>query len=253
MIQKTIVPNISPTITPKTTPIVVPEPIVSIPPASIPYTSFDSIYSLFFAQIDDYEMGAMEEEDALEFLYNQLLISTTGFTCCKKDLTSLTPFTVGEMPVNFGTGNTISIIQGLPLIHKNLEFNLYENGIMLEKILDYTVSLTYQNSEVVDIIITKVNPKISSNVVISWTFSGQFNCTLSLDEQYILAMGMLQSWLNHKIYREQNLRMVIGDTDYKGYSSANLLGKLMNLRDSLKLELRERKMKYSYKGFTGLY
>lgn len=225
-------------------------PVNLTPP--LPFTSFDSVYSLFFAQIDDYELGAMAQEDALEFLYNQLLISISDFSYCKKDLTQIAPFQVGDIAVNFGGGNQVSIIQDLPVIDQNLDFKLYNNGEPLQENLDYTVKITHQNQVISDIVITKINTKLPDNLVVTWLFGGSFNVVLTVDEQYILALGMLASWLNHKIYREQNLRMVIGDTDYKGYSSANLLGKLMNLRDSLRLELKERRVKYSYKGFKGL-
>lgn len=63
---------------------------------------------------------------------------------------------------------------------------------------------------------------------------------------------MLESWLNHKLLQEQNLRQYIGDVDYKGYSSASLLSKLTDLREKIKKENRIRRIKYSYQGSEGL-
>lgn len=215
-------------------------------------TSFDSIYSLFFSQIDDYELGKMAEEDAVEFLYNQLLISTVNFTCCKKDLSKYTPFDLGEISIIFGEGNQVSILQDLPVIHKNLSFKLYDGDKLLIENIDYKVVRAREGDIITDILITKLNKSLPDTLTASWIFSGEFTEDLTIDEQYILALGMLASWLNHKIFREENLRQVIGDTDYKGYSSANLLSKMTALRESLRLEIKEKMVKYSYKGFKGL-
>lgn len=60
------------------------------------------------------------------------------------------------------------------------------------------------------------------------------------------------AWLNHKILREQNLKQIIGDTDYKGFSPANLVAKLTTLQEQYSQEIRTKRVSYSYNNFTGL-
>lgn len=215
-------------------------------------TSFDNIYSLFFSQIDDYELGAMTESDALEFLYNQLLISIVEFKKCKKDLTKLTPFSLGKLAINFNGNTEVSIIEDLAFIHKNLNFTITNGDTILKENSDYSIRIENDSNMITDIIITKLNKELPDILQVNWYFSGEFEETLDIEEQYILALGMLNSWLNHKIFRERNLRQTIGDIDYKGYSSANLLAKLTLLQAQTIQQLKIKKVNYSYNNFNGL-
>lgn len=74
---------------------------------------------------------------------------------------------------------------------------------------------------------------------------------LSLEEIYILALGMTAHWLSPKIKREENLRQMMNDRDYKQLSNASMLNRLLNLDDSIKKEIRSYKQRYAFKKFKG--
>lgn len=74
---------------------------------------------------------------------------------------------------------------------------------------------------------------------------------LDLDEIYILALGMTQHWLSPKIKREENLRQMMNDRDFNQVSSANMLGKLLQLNKTVKEEMRMCKQRYAFKNFKG--
>ena len=74
------------------------------------------------------------------------------------------------------------------------------------------------------------------------------NDDLTLDEKYILSRGMLLYWLQPKINTEDLIRNRITDGDYTIKSPANLLEKLLKLKDSTEKDLKRRKINYSYRG-----
>lgn len=81
----------------------------------------------------------------------------------------------------------------------------------------------------------------------------QFNEELSDEEQWIIAHGMVLSWLEPKIKRERLLRDAISDRDYKESSHANQLKELLNLESSTRDRLKEYLINYTYNNFDGLY
>lgn len=81
----------------------------------------------------------------------------------------------------------------------------------------------------------------------------QFNDELSLEEQWIIANGMVLSWLEPKLKRERLLRDAITDRDYKETSHANQLKELMNLEEITKRKLKEYIISYTHNDFDGLY
>lgn len=74
---------------------------------------------------------------------------------------------------------------------------------------------------------------------------------LDLDEIYILSLGMTAHWLSPKIKREENLRQMMNDRDYKQLSNASMLNRLMNLDMRTKKEIRRYKQRYAFKNFKG--
>lgn len=74
---------------------------------------------------------------------------------------------------------------------------------------------------------------------------------LSYDEIFILANGMILYWLKPKILREDNLKTLLTDSDYNQKSPANMLQKLIMLKDSTEKDFLEMKIEYTYKDFSG--
>lgn len=81
----------------------------------------------------------------------------------------------------------------------------------------------------------------------------QFNEVLTNEEQWIIANGMVLSWLEPKIKRERLLRDAISDRDYKESSHANQLKELSNLESATRDKLRSYIISYTHNDFDGLY
>lgn len=81
----------------------------------------------------------------------------------------------------------------------------------------------------------------------------QFNVDLTGEEQWIIANGMVLSWLEPKIKRERLLRDAISDRDYKESSHANQLKELMNLESATRLKLHSYIVSYTHNDFDGFY
>jgi len=81
----------------------------------------------------------------------------------------------------------------------------------------------------------------------------QFNEDLTSEEEWIIATGMVLSWLEPKIKRENLLRSAISDRDYKESSHANQLGKLIELEQLTRRRLKQYVVSYTHNGSDGLY
>ncbi|EJT5937339.1 hypothetical protein N2W52_002114 [Clostridium perfringens] len=216
-------------------------------------TPFSSIYELFFNQIDDYELGLIDDETMVEFLYNHLVSAIVEFKICKTDLTKREKSEIGNLVLDFEKDNTSDITKLLPLVREDLEFNLYDGEVKLERNKDFFIKFSKDekdNVEKLEIIIT--NQKFMKTLKLTWIYFGGFKSDLAEEEKMILALGMLSSWLNHKVYREDNLTQTLGDTDYKGFSNANMVARLVELKKLTDSQLKKRIKNYSYNGFSGL-
>lgn len=82
-------------------------------------------------------------------------------------------------------------------------------------------------------------------------FEGYIISDLDLDEVFLLAKAMLLYWLNPKILREDNLKTMLTDHDYNQKSPANMLDKLLKLKEVTEKDFKKRKTKYTHKGSKG--
>lgn len=69
---------------------------------------------------------------------------------------------------------------------------------------------------------------------------------LTQKEIDIISMGMITIWLNPKIFCEDKLKQAITDGDYNRLSSANMLDKLLNLKEYADDYFRGEMIEYSY-------
>ena len=75
----------------------------------------------------------------------------------------------------------------------------------------------------------------------------EFKEDLELDEQYILAEFMRLYWTQRLLFDEKNLRIQLGDRDYKKFSPTNQLKALSSLETKVKNDLKKRIIKYKNK------
>jgi len=75
----------------------------------------------------------------------------------------------------------------------------------------------------------------------------EFIYDLGVEEQEILALGLVYHWLSGKVLNSELLRNVMHNKDYKSYSPANLLKEMQSLRSSIKQEFVGRINTYSFR------
>ena len=135
-------------------------------------TSLDTVFGKFLSQIDDIELGLIDNSDLEYFLLGLLENAIVEFKECKKDL-------------------TINIEEGC------------------------------------------------------------IEADLTMEEIYILSLSMKLFWLSPKIHREENLRQIMQDRDFKQLSNANMLKALLQLQDVTRRELQKFKQRYAFNDFKG--
>lgn len=80
----------------------------------------------------------------------------------------------------------------------------------------------------------------------------QFNQTLSNEEQWIIAEAIKLVWIERQLYKEEKLRDKITTKDYNAFHSpANLIDKLILLKNDALKSLRDRIISYSFNEFDG--
>lgn len=72
----------------------------------------------------------------------------------------------------------------------------------------------------------------------------QYNCDLTLEEQDILAISMVITWLKRQISSVEYTRQKYSGTDFKMSSQANHLDKLSNWVEENKLDLKHAQRLY---------
>lgn len=77
----------------------------------------------------------------------------------------------------------------------------------------------------------------------------QFNTTLLEEEQEILAILMMEQWISPQVYNIMNLKQFMGDREFRYYSQANHIDKLIELRDTLKYDGEREITNYTYEQF----
>lgn len=100
----------------------------------------------------------------------------------------------------------------------------------------------YLDSSLVDF--TKCKNKIT-------IIDDTFNRELTNEEILILATGMVCHYLEPKILREESMKQTITSSDYKSLSGANMLDKLLKLKEEKRKDFERRQRKYEFNNFKG--
>lgn len=74
----------------------------------------------------------------------------------------------------------------------------------------------------------------------------QFNVDLLDEEKEILSIIMIEQWISPQIYNIMNLKQFMGDREFKYYSQANHLDKLMMLKNTLQSDSEREVTNYTY-------
>lgn len=130
-------------------------------------------------------------------------------------------------------------------------FNPHEDAILMFcKVNDVDITTYVFDHDTLTFTITP-KPALNDMVICGYDFSGQFNSDLTEEEEWVLVGGMQISWLNRQILKEEKLRDRLSTKDYDRKSPANLLDKLISLRNEIKKDLRGQVIDYSFSDFSG--
>lgn len=205
-------------------------------------TQLDVIFNKFLSQIDDIELGLLEDDDLEDLLIDYLENATVEFRECKKDLTINRPF---KKTYTFNGERSFSINT---LLDQNTKITVRDDTRRLKENIDY--SINYNKSLFELDIKTISTPK--GRVEIEISSEGSIEADLTLEEIYILALSMRLFWLSPKIHREENLRQMMNDRDFNQLSNANMLKALLQLQTATRQELQKFKQRYAMRDFQGL-
>ena len=205
-------------------------------------TQLEVIYNKFLSQIDDIELSLLHNDDLQDLLINYLENATVEFRECKKDLTINKPF---EIESELSKGRSLSINT---LFHDEVKITVREGMKKLRKDIDYSIEYDESTSELN--ITLNFDPK--NKVKVHLVSKGTVNADLTLEEIYILSLSMRLFWLSPKVHREENLRQMMNDRDFKQLSNANMLKALLQLQTVTRQELQKFKQRYAMRNFQGL-
>jgi hypothetical protein len=205
-------------------------------------TPLNKLYEYFLIQIDDDIIALMKRtiSERRFLLYTEL--ACANFYTCKKDLTIINsdfdsatiPKDQIEFTFNVSTENPIVEVYGIDTEKEYIEGK------------DYTL-LVKDNTCTINII-----REVDEGLEVDWCTMGEIVSDLNIDELYILSLGMRQIWLSPKLLREENLKLAMTDHDFKSNSPANMLDKLIKLKNVTDKEFESKVIKYSHKGKKGL-
>lgn len=198
-------------------------------------TRVEEIYDVFLSNIEDDVLALLYNHNLRELLHKYLLGAIVGFKKCKKDLT-IKDYSLYTFNMSAGDDEFI--------IPENVDVNNIEI-IGVDTKESYVFTYLEDERKII------VDYALSENSVISIYNDGYFEDDLSVEEIYILAMGMICYWLNTKVNREENLTQIISDGDYKRLSGANMLDKLIKLKQTTDENFRLATIDYSYNSFKG--
>lgn len=201
-------------------------------------TPFSSIYAKFLADIDDYELGMVSDDELNNICFGYLeKARAIYFPQCKQDLEDVTIQLQSE----------IDALEPVPPVKDTGDNADVEDAVIdSEGGTPSTQSLedeeTAEDTDIVEDTVADEDEEVYKVDKII----GQFNVDLTNREQYILALGMKKAWLSSKRYSADLMSKDIGDRDYKAVQGYNYLKEIGNLDNELEEEIRRYAVEYTY-------
>lgn len=194
-------------------------------------TKFESIYEKFLMQIDDYELGIIQDYELSSVCYGYLdKAIALHFPQCGKDLTDVTI-------------NEVAYINGVRIESVDIGANMSLEDTGEPTIDNYDIPEEELGRDVQER--TDLIEELTEDFVFV-VKEGFFNFDLTSTEQYILALGMKKAWLSSKKYNADLMSKDIGDRDYKAVQGFNYIKELRSLDIELGEEIREYAVQYTY-------
>ena len=209
-------------------------------------TSNKRVFDKFLALIKSRNICTTLTDNDMTALLNTFLNESASvyFKKCKKNLSLYQPYEFYEE--SFVADGIINefIISQYPDT-PNVEAISY-----IAKVNN--VSANYSFDDLNLIFTITPTPTIGDNVVCGYNFIGQFDEDLNDEECWILAHGMLITWISGSIMTDSILSDMIVTINFSTpHSPANLLDKLVMLRKQTLKEIRQLTVSYSFNEFSG--
>ena len=208
-------------------------------------TSNKEVFDRFLTLIEDEELCSLLDDEQLtyhlEYFLNESL--SVYFKKCKKDLTDVEK-------ADFYSQTSVAIASQTDFVLTQYPTDPNEDSMSLIcKVDDVTVDYTFDVNTLTFTLDTPLSG--GESVVYGYEFIGQFNEALDDEELWILAHGMVVTWNSGQLYAEKKLKNSMSTSDYKIFSPANLIEKLLALRTQSLREIRQLRVSYSFNDFTG--
>jgi hypothetical protein len=204
-------------------------------------TPFSNIFTKFLSLVTDRDLvTTLTDEELTDLLYLFLNQSASVyFKNCAVDLTDYEEpdyytktFTGDDHTVNF-------VLDRYPV-------NPDADAITLVYKLDDVDSTAYTFSAATKTFTATSAPATGVNIEVGYEFIGQMNNDCDDEICWILAWGMLYSWYQQKVFNVSLFKNRLNTKDFQAFSSANLLDKLVLLREEAGKTLRNLVVSYSF-------
>lgn len=204
-------------------------------------TPFSDVFDKFLSLVTDRDLvTTLTDEELTNLLYLFLNQSVSVyFKNCAVDLTDY------NMPDFYSQSFTATGISADFVLSK-YPTNPDSDAITLSVLVDGVETDDYAFATATKTFTLDSTPTAGQIVICSYEFVGQFNNDCSDEICWVLAWGMLYSWYQQKVFNVSLFKNRLNTKDFQAFSSANLLDKLILLRDEAERTLRNLVVSYSF-------
>jgi hypothetical protein len=205
-------------------------------------TPFSDIFTKFLKLLTDRDIVVdLTDEELTDLLFGFLDQSMSlYFKNCETDLTDYEDYDYYSQTFT-ATGSSVDFIISQYPTSPNAD------GISYVVTVDGTATTAFTFTASTKTYHLTSMPTVGQIVICSYEFSGQFNETLTSEEQWVLAHGMMLGWLSEQMYNPLKMKERLSTKDWNSpHSPANLLKELQSLYDRTERNLRNLVVSYSF-------
>lgn len=208
-------------------------------------TSKMEVFNRFLSLVKDTDLCSLLTDQDMSELLELFLDESASvrFKNCKKDLSdATTPVFYRESFTGNGSTTTYAISQ-YPATPNESSISMFA------QVAGSDVNYTF--TEATKTFVLAATPTTGAAIVLGYDDVGQFNEDLDSQELWILAHGMILSWRSSFLNHSMMLKNRLTSKDFKSFSPANLLEKMLELQQHSETQIRRLTVSYSFDGFTG--
>lgn len=198
------------------------------------------IFSKFLVTMYDRDFCLNYTDATRNALFDSYLNKSASlyFKKCRKDLSLQTD--ASSLSETFtATGSADFVISDYPTVTD-------ENAIELICTVD-GVDADYTFTESTKTFTITPTPDVGATVICGYNYSGEYEEDLSDEEEWILALGMIITFVSANLYVSSKMRDKIMSKDFsQPHSPANLIKELRLLKQEAEIDVRNRIVDYTY-------